>query len=187
MILNKKNKLTFKQTGYSITKLPNYYLQTWQDLRSKAKKRQEIEGMFPPSLVMLTQAEQDALGLKNVSSSSNTNSQENTEFVQLEQSNEEENFHLEMEAISEPESPPETKVFTQKKIKNNSQTKYKHSSKHSNNCVFNCDLLAVHERRKVELKEEYINFKKNYLRQKLKLMKEQTEALKVIAKELSDK
>lgn len=144
--------------------------------------------MFPPSFVMLTEAEQEALGLKNVSSSSNTKSQENTEFVQLiEQSNEEENFQLEMDAISEPESPPETKVFTQKKIKNNSQTKYKHSSKHANNCVFNCDLLAVHERRKVELKEEYINFKKNYLRQKLKLIKEQTEALKLIAKELSDK
>ncbi|XP_026319592.1 uncharacterized protein LOC113230070 [Hyposmocoma kahamanoa] len=37
-----------------------------------------------------------------------------------------------------------------------SRLQYKHSSKHSNNSVFNCDLLAVHERRKVELKEEYV-------------------------------
>lgn len=164
------------------------FFQTWQDLRSKTKKRQaEINGEVPPSVVMLTPAEQEALGLKNVSST--TSYQEATEFVPLDQDTQEE-FNDEMDGsgliYSDPESPPDVKVFTtehsERKVKKDSS---KNSDKHSNNCFFNCDLLASSEQRKMQLKEDYLNFKKDYLRQKLKLIKEQTEALKSIAKELS--
>lgn len=135
---------------------------------------------------MLTPAEQEALGLKNVSST--TSYQEATEFVPLDPDMPEE-YNNEMDSThtySEPESPPEVKVFTtepkEPKVKSSSS---KHSDKHQNNCFFNCDLLASSEQRKMQLKEDYINFKKDYLRQKLKLIKEQTEALKSIARELS--
>lgn len=139
---------------------------------------------------MLTPAEQEALGIKNVSST--TTYQETTEFVPLDQDNmQDNNFTNELESVasmSEPESPPEPKVFTRSEHKSKMKIKNsKHSSKHTDSCVFNCDLLAVHEERKIQIKEDYLNFKKDYLRQKLKLMKEQTEALKTIAKELSEK
>ncbi|RVE48037.1 hypothetical protein evm_007349 [Chilo suppressalis] len=161
---------------------------TWQDLRSKTKKRQaEINGEVPPSVIMLTPAEQEALGLKNVSST--TCYQENTEFVPLDQDTQEE-FNNEAESAptySDPESPPEIKVF--ERTKEHKEPKVKNSSsrsdKHSNTCFFNCDILASIEQRKAQLKEDFINYKKDYLKQKLKLMKEQTEALKTISKELS--
>ncbi|XP_049876423.1 uncharacterized protein LOC126374020 [Pectinophora gossypiella] len=168
------------------TKTWKQWKKTWHDLRSNTKKREKItDGSLPPSLSMLTAAEKEALGLKTTTVS---NYQETTEFIPLESENPEDNYQYVMEAqsLSEPESPPETKLFVKHrtKLKNNSS---KNDSQSSNNCSFNCDLLAAHEQRKLELKEDYINFKKDYLRQKLKLIKEQTEALKTIAKELSEK
>lgn len=161
--------------------------QTWQDLRSKYKKKVKSNGALPVSAAMLTQAEQEALGLKNVSST--TNYHETPEFVPLEQDNTMDNFNDEAESASstysEPESPPEVKVFENKKSHKTSLKNKNNSSKHSNNCYFNCDLLAASEQRKIQIKEDYLNFKKEYLKQKLKLIKEQTEALKSIAKELS--
>ncbi|KAL4714866.1 hypothetical protein ACJJTC_012538 [Scirpophaga incertulas] len=158
---------------------------TWQDLRSKTKKRQaEINGEVPPSVNMLTPAEQEALGLKNVSS---TTSYQESEFIPLDQDTQEFNNEAESAlAYSDPESPPEIKVF--ENVIDHEEPKIKSSSKgdnHSNNCFFNCDILASVEQRKTQLKEDFFNYKKDYLRQKLKLMKEQTEALKTIAKELS--
>ncbi|XP_045500595.1 myb/SANT-like DNA-binding domain-containing protein 3 [Colias croceus] len=156
---------------------------TWHDLRSKTKKRQaETNGELPLTTVMLTSAEQEALGIKT-----GEEYQESTEFVPL-TDNHDDNYHAEMSngSISEPESIPEQKVFTQDLKK--SKVKIKNgvkSSKHSNECYLNCDLLAVQEQRKIQIKEDYLNFKKDYLRQKLKLLKEQTEALKSIASELS--
>lgn len=138
---------------------------------------------------MLTAAEQEALGFKNVSST--TNYQEATEFVPLDiQLDVQDNFDNEIDptvSLSEPESVPEEKVFTrshkkEKKLKNNNK---KNDSAHSDNCVFNCDMLAVQEQRKVQIKEDYYIFKKDYLKQKLVLLKEQTEALKNIARELA--
>lgn len=129
---------------------------------------------------MLTPAEQEALGLKNVSST--TSYQETTEFVPLDQEHEQEDYSL---IYSEPESPPEVKVFTQTEPKVKKDNSKNSDNKHSNNCFFNCDLLASSEQRKMQLKEDYLNFKKDYLKQKLKLIKEQTEALKSIAKELA--
>lgn len=135
---------------------------------------------------MLTQAEQESLGLKNVSST--TNNQDTLEFIPLEQGNVQETLN-EIESTvsySDEESSSEIKALTKsidkgRKIKKNT----KHRSKHKNNCVFNCDMLAEQEQKKIQLKEDYLSFKKNYLRQKLLLMREQTEALKNIAKELS--
>ncbi|XP_028168244.1 myb/SANT-like DNA-binding domain-containing protein 3 [Ostrinia nubilalis] len=159
---------------------------TWQDLRSKTKKRQaEINGEVPSSVVMLTPAEQEALGLKNVSST--TNYQETTEFVPIIDPDMSQEYNNELDSVhsySEPESPPEAKVFEHKEPKVKSCSS-KQNDKHGNNCFFNCDLLASSEQRKMQLKEDYISFKKDYLRQKLKLIKEQTEALKSIARELS--
>nr|XP_021186060.2 myb/SANT-like DNA-binding domain-containing protein 3 [Helicoverpa armigera] len=161
---------------------------TWQDLRSKTKKRQaETNGELPNSVVMLTPAEQEALGLKNVSSTTN----QSTEFIPLEDQNDQDSFDNIVESnpsYSDAESFPEEKVFTNpdppevkmKKHKNNTKL----NSKHTTTCAFNCDMLAVQEQRKIQIKEDYLNFKKDYLRQKLKLLKEQTEALKSIAKEL---
>ncbi|XP_026756320.1 uncharacterized protein LOC113516142 [Galleria mellonella] len=159
---------------------------TWQDLRSKTKRHAEIHGEVPSSAMMLTPAEQEALGLKNVSST--TNYQETTEFVQMDQDNSVDNYKNEMESAisySEPESPPEVKVFTRSTDNKNKTKSSKRTSKHSDNCFLNCDLLATSEQRKIDLKEDYLNFKKDYLREKLKLMKEQTEALKSIARELT--
>ncbi|XP_023944987.1 myb-related transcription factor, partner of profilin [Bicyclus anynana] len=159
---------------------------TWHDLRSKTKKKQaETNGDTSFSTTTLTEAEREALGIKNMSSVDDY--QENTEFVLLSENQEDLNDAISATSLSEPGSPPETKVFVptehrKKKIKMKSS---KHSSNHSNSCYFNCDLLAVQEQRKAQVKEDYLNFKKEYLRQKLKFLKEQTEALKSIAKELS--
>ncbi|XP_075980153.1 uncharacterized protein LOC142979224 [Anticarsia gemmatalis] len=169
---------------------------TWQDLRSKTKKRHaERNGEVPSSVVLLTQAEQEALGLKDVSSTSNY--QENTEFVSsdtLEQDNIAESFNNDEDSNASysepPDTPPEEKVFTHpiEDISNMSNHKNNsRDSKHSSDCVFNCNMLAKQEQRKIQIKEDYLSFKKDYLRQKLKLLKEQTEALKTIAKELCNK
>lgn len=132
------------------------------------------------STATLSTAEQEALGIK--SSISDEYHKESTEFVPLSE-NQDFNDRMSVTSLSEPNSPPEQKVFVSerrtKKLKN------KHSLKHPDNCYFNCELIAVHEQRKVQIKEDYLNFKKDYLRQKLKILKEQTEALKSIAKELS--
>ncbi|CAH0588862.1 unnamed protein product [Chrysodeixis includens] len=157
---------------------------TWQDLRSKTKKRQaETNGELPTSVVMLTTAEQEALGLKNVTST--TTYQQSTEFIPMEENNDFDNTMESNASYSEVESVPEEKVFIHPPEEK--PTKHKNNSKNcknSNNCVFNCDMLTVQEQRKIQIKEDYLNFKKDYLRQKLVLLKEQTEALKSIAKEL---
>ncbi|XP_047992320.1 uncharacterized protein LOC125231020 [Leguminivora glycinivorella] len=167
---------------------------TWQDLRSKTKKRnlgayKQLPATAATINNYLTPEEQEALGIKDSPTKSESPPREETpEFVQLDQDILQDNsFNNDMEytaSISEPESPPETKVFTSErrkvKVKNN---KYK-SSKHSN-CYFNCDALTNMEERKLQVKEDYLKFKKEYLKQKLKLIKEQTEALKSIARELS--
>lgn len=85
-------------------------------------------------------------------------------------------------AMSEPESLPEQKVA----ISTVDLDFPKHSSRSSGSCNLSCDLLAAQERRKLEIKEDYLNFKKDYLKQKLILMKEQNDALKSIAKELTN-
>lgn len=131
-------------------------------------------------------AEKEALGLKNVSST--TSYQDTVEFVATSTEDNNLNGYNDEDAtsFSEPESPPELKVveLTQthksKKIKSS-----KSGQSHSKNCVLDCDKLVSQEQRKIEIKEDFYNFKKDYLRQKLLLMKEQTEALKGIAKELS--
>lgn len=137
----------------------------------------------------LTPTEQEARGIKDSPTKSESPQREETpEFIPLDQDIlQDHNFNNDMEytgSISEPESPPETKVFTSErrkiKVKNN---RYK-SSKHSD-CYFNCDALTSMEERKLQVKEDYLKFKKDYLKQKLKLIKEQTEALKSIARELS--
>lgn len=135
---------------------------------------------------MLTPAEQEALGLKNVSSTTN----QSTEFIPLEDHNDQDSYDMAEESnasYSDPESVLEEKVFTDPPeiTITNHQNNTKQNSKHKNtDCAFNCDMLAVQEQRKIQIKEDYLNFKKDYLRQKLKLLKEQTEALKSIAKEL---
>ncbi|KAG6450655.1 hypothetical protein O3G_MSEX006703 [Manduca sexta] len=162
---------------------------TWQDIRSKTKRRHTSDNL-PASLIMLTHAEKEALGLKNVSSTTNYQTEEETEFVTLQAEAIPETTNMnEMDSIatySDAESLPEEKVFP---TTNHKVTKLKNAikngSKCANSCFFNCDMLSVQEQRKLQLKEEYMNFKKDYLRQKLKLMKEQTEALKDIARELS--
>lgn len=163
------------------------FFQTWHDIRSKIKKKQaEPNGKLPISTIMLSAAEQDALGIKV--SSLTEEYQDTTEFVPL-SDNQNDNFKDELSeaSMSEPESLPETKVFNDTEIKS---TKLrlrgtKQSSKHTNNCFLNCDLITAQEQKKIQMKEDYLNFKKDYLKQKLKLLKEQTEALKSIAKELS--
>lgn len=160
--------------------------QTWHDIRSKTKKKQaEINGELPiSSVVLLASEEQGALDIKN--NTSNEDYHRTPEFVPL-SDNQHDIFSEEMSAyISEPESPPESKVFTHgHKTSKLELSSSKHSQKKSDNCYFNCDVLAAQEQRKIQIKEDYLNFKKDYLRQKLKLLKEQTEALKSIAKELS--
>ncbi|XP_032519253.2 uncharacterized protein LOC116771503 isoform X1 [Danaus plexippus] len=159
---------------------------SWHDIRSKTKKRQaEKNGELPLLTTMLTSAEQEALGIKNISTACNY--QESTEFVTMSETHQETfNDELSGATISEPESPPETKVFNSRPKTNKVKLKpSKHSPKHSSLCNFNCDMIAVQEQRKIQIKEDYVNFKKDYLRQKLKLLKEQTEALKSIARELS--
>ncbi|XP_061718778.1 uncharacterized protein LOC133526253 [Cydia pomonella] len=164
---------------------------TWQDLRSKTKKRNLDAYKQLPATTNndLTPTEQEARGIKDSPTKSESPQREETpEFIPLDQDIlQDHNFNNDMEytgSISEPESPPETKVFTSErrkiKVKNN---KYK-SSKHSD-CYINCDALTNMEERKLQVKEDYLKFKKDYLKQKLKLIKEQTEALKSIARELS--
>lgn len=158
---------------------------TWQDLRSKTKKRQaDTNGELPNSVVMLTPAEQEVLGLKNVSSTTN----QTPEFIPLEEHNNQDSFDNVNESTasySDADSAPEEKVFSEPpEVKTKHKNNTKQNTKHTNNCAFNCDMLAVQEQRKIQIKEDYLNFKKDYLRQKLALMKEQTEALKSIAKEL---
>lgn len=152
--------------------------QTWHDLRSKTKKRHaETNGDVSRSSLILTDAEQEALGIKSAS-----------EFTLDDDDVHQENLNdnVSIASLSEPEYLTDEKICLRKsqkstKLKNNS----KHSLKHSNKCYFNCDMIAAQEQRKLELKGDYLNFKKEYLRQKLKLLKEQTESLKTIAKELS--
>lgn len=161
--------------------------QTWHDIRSKTKKKQaETNGELPISTVILTPTEQEALDIKNTSSTEDYHG--TPEFVPM-GDNQHDIFNDEISVpfISEPESPPEAKVFNTLEHKSSKLklSSSKHNSKNSESCYFNCDILAVQEQRKIQIKEEYLNFKKDYLRQKLKLLKEQTEALKSIAKELS--
>ncbi|XP_053610992.1 uncharacterized protein LOC128675547 [Plodia interpunctella] len=159
---------------------------TWQDLRSNVRKRHaESNGDLPLSMTKLTPAEQEALGLKNVSST--TSCQESTEFVMLEQENSFD-FNNECESpisFSEPESPQEKKVFDLPKERKKIKSKTKLSVHDSNKCNFNCDNLAACEEKKLQIKEDYFNFKKEYLKQKLEIMRQQTEALQNIARELS--
>lgn len=132
---------------------------------------------------MLTPAEQEVLGLKNVSSTTN----QTPEFIPLEEHNNQDSFDNVNESTasySDADSAPEEKVFSEPpEVKTKHKNNTKQNTKHTN-CAFNCDMLAVQEQRKIQIKEDYLNFKKDYLRQKLALMKEQTEALKSIAKEL---
>lgn len=170
-------------------------MQTWQDIRSNAKKKQQVRnGEIPTSIENLTIAEREALGLKNVTST--TSYQGTVEFVAPEDTQEhmqEDSFngYNDSATYSEPGSPPEVKaqVLTHSQLNpllsKVKRIKTSKNSVHSDTCVFNCDILAVQEQRKIQIKEDYLNFKKDYLRQKLLLMKEQTEALKGIAKELA--
>ncbi|CAB3230598.1 unnamed protein product [Arctia plantaginis] len=172
---------------------------TWQDIKSKTKKRHE--NGFSRSLFNLTDAEQQAIGIKLETSTSQD--QESTEFVNsdaLDLESAQGSFIIEdesnvsyYEVLESPtvEEEVEGEKYTNK-VENNirEDQNFKENSdnvKHSNTCVFNCNLLAKHEKRKLEIKEDYINFRKDYLKQKLQLMKEQTNALKMIAKELSNK
>lgn len=159
---------------------------TWQDIRSKIKRRHSSNDL-PASLVILSQAERDALGFKNEQTSTNYQTEEETEFVTLPQDNIEENMNNEVNSVasySEVESVSEEKLFPENKIQK-LKNSLRRKTEQSNNCFFNCDVFSVQEQRKLQLKEDYINFKKDYLREKLKLMKEQTEALRDIARELS--
>lgn len=154
------------------------------------KKRQaEIDGELPPSVIMLTPAEQEALGVKNVSST--TNYSHNTEFVPLEQNNDRDSCDDAAgsnSSFSEAESAQEEKVFTEppQKMANLKNDTIK-KSKHSNSCISNCvcNIFAAQELRKIQIKEDYWKFKKDYYRQKIILIKEQNVALRSIAKSLS--
>lgn len=174
-------------------------LQTWQDIKSKTRKRQE--NGFSRKLFDLTDSEQQAIGIKLETSTSQD--QESTEFVNsdtLELECAQGSFIVEDESnVSYFEvlaSPAEVEEIEGEMFINTmegnvrEEPNYEENNdnvKHSNTCVFNCNLLAKHEKRKLELKEDYIKFRKDYLKQKLQLMKEQTDALKNIAKELSYK
>lgn len=172
---------SFKQSAFI-----NFLFQTWQDIKSKTKKRNSDVNRDLP-IVTLTPAEQEVLGIKD-SPRKSESPQPPPEFVQLDQEMmQDHNYSNDIDftgSMSEPESPPETKVFTAertKKVKHHSKL---NNSKHSD-CYFNCDALTNMEQKKLQVKEDYLKFKKDYLRQKLKLIKEQTEALKSIARELS--
>ncbi|KAJ2940419.1 hypothetical protein O0L34_g99 [Tuta absoluta] len=146
---------------------------TWQDMYSKFKKLQhERPGAVPRSVVSLTPNEQEALGFKQARlapTHRKTRSRVN-------------NIHVKNESaisLSEPEFSPDDKIFTASININNLRSSL--SSKHSQTL----DLLAEQEQRKMDLKQDFINFKKDYLRKKLKIMQEQSETLKVIARELN--
>ncbi|KPI99810.1 PREDICTED: uncharacterized protein LOC106126805 [Papilio xuthus] len=148
---------------------------TWYDLRCNTKRRQaESNGEVTTSNNFLTQAEQEALGIKNIN-----------EETQLEDMHEENLSDISAASLSEPESLPEQKVNITT-VDVNFPKKLKHSSKSSGSCNLSCDIIAAQEQRKLEIKEDYLSFKKEYLKQKLTLMKEQNEALKSIAKELTN-
>ncbi|CAK1555558.1 unnamed protein product [Leptosia nina] len=161
---------------------------TWQDMRSKYAKRRRSSNNGVPSISgLLTEEEREVLfGVKMAEEYS-----ENTEFVPL--NDNQESFHDENTSacsISEPPSPQEVKVFHTQKPKLRSDYKnkcYKNSSEPSGNCSMSCDMLVTNEQKKIKLKEDFMNFKKDYLRQKLRLLKEQTEALKSIAREICNK
>ncbi|KOB52269.1 Uncharacterized protein OBRU01_25295, partial [Operophtera brumata] len=155
----------------------NFIQKTWQDIRSNVKRKQQGRmGEIPETIAELTDTEKEALGLKNVSST--TNYQDTMEFVAPEDESTRENplnDYNDSASIDESESPPEVKV----------EVTHLKAKTHSDDCVFNCNKLAVLEQSKIQIKEDYFNFKKDYLRQKLILMKEQTEALKCIAQGLA--
>ncbi|KAI5637785.1 myb/SANT-like DNA-binding domain-containing protein [Phthorimaea operculella] len=147
---------------------------TWQDMYSKFKKlQQERPGAVPRSVLTLTTAEQEALGFKQTHSTRShrkTRSKVNDVHVKDESEI----------TLSDPEFSPDDKIFTASLNINNLRSAL--SSKHSQTL----DLLAEQEQRKLELKQDFINFKKDYLRKKLKIMQEQSETLKVIARELNE-
>lgn len=136
--------------------------------------------------MLLASTEQETLDIKNAQFDEEYH--RTPEFVPLSDS-QRDIFSEEISAdfISEPDSPPESKVFNlhEHKTSKLDLTSSRHNKKKAENCYFNCEVLAVQEQRKIQIKEDYLNFKKDYLTQKLKLLKEQTEALKSIAKELS--
>ncbi|XP_060804816.1 uncharacterized protein LOC106141941 [Amyelois transitella] len=180
---------SFRGTGNGARKTWRQWRKTWHDLRANMKKRQsEGNGELPTSVFSLTPAEQEALGIKNVSST--TNYQETTEFVTLGQDNSLElnnDVNNDLDSVgsfSEPESPPESKVFDIPRAHNKIATKDR-CSEESSRCNFNCDSLVATEQKKLQMKQDYLNFKKDYLQQKLKIMQEQADALQSIAKELS--
>ncbi|CAF4878688.1 unnamed protein product [Pieris macdunnoughi] len=164
---------------------------SWQDMRSKYFKRNSVKVNDGPSIkTLITKLEEECLS----TSKNDEDFTETTEFVMLDES--QEIYHdenLSHESISEPASPQEEKVFAIESQP--TETKSNHKSKYKNNdhdceptgCNINCDILLSNEKRKIKLKEDFINFKKDYFRQKLKLLKEQTEALKSIAKEICNK
>ncbi|XP_041982278.1 uncharacterized protein LOC121735498 [Aricia agestis] len=156
---------------------------TWHDIRSKSKKKQALTIRDQQIETTLTPAEKEALGLKSISPSFEY--EDATEYLMIPDGNHELPIEQQSTAsLSEPDSLVDSKVFEfsehkKRKVKMKNGQKSKHSD-----CAINCELLAVQEKRKIQIKEDYLTFKKDYLRQKLLLLKEQTEALKNIAKEL---
>ncbi|KPJ18616.1 hypothetical protein RR48_10560 [Papilio machaon] len=147
---------------------------TWYDLRCNTKRRRAETNGVTTSNVFLTQAEQEALGIKS-----------SNEETPLEDMHEENLSDISAASLSEPESLPEQKVNIST-VDINFPKKNKNSSKNSGSCNLSCDIIAAQEQRKLEIKEDYLSFKKEYLKQKLTLMKEQNDALKSIAKELTN-
>ncbi|XP_068617938.1 uncharacterized protein [Battus philenor] len=150
---------------------------TWQDLRSKTKKKHaETNGEFTRSSIMLTEAEQKVLGINNVGDIESLEKMHEDNFDD-DSSIEEESLPEEKIGIPVPEIDMDLPKFKKKS---------KHHSKNSDSkCNLNCEIIVLQEQKKLGLKEDYLNFKKEYLKQKLKLLKEQNDALKSIAKELS--
>ncbi|XP_050677242.1 uncharacterized protein LOC126973914 [Leptidea sinapis] len=152
---------------------------TWQDLRSKTKKRhQDSNGELPRH--NLTVPEKEVLGI-NPLSDGLKHEEASSEFISLNDNMEDSFSERSEQSINETHSPIEPKVFEI----NPSKSKTKNKSSYFAGSTFNCELLAEQEQRKIKIKEDYLNFKKDYLRQKLKLLREQTDALKSIAHELS--
>ncbi|KAJ2940418.1 hypothetical protein O0L34_g98 [Tuta absoluta] len=183
---------------------------TWQDYNCKYKDRKKKRSDIPSFVSMLSPAARELLGFQNsdslptdtyqrttefMSLDAEPTAQENTEFVTLDSNclqmidNSMEASNIDdgpesADSFSEPGSPIERKVFaTTIAAKTHKLTK----SKHLSSCAANCSKLVEQEHRNLELKEEFFNFKKDYLRKKLEFMQEQTEALKTIARELGQR
>lgn len=105
---------SFKQSAFI-----NFLFQTWQDIKSKTKKRNSDVNRDLP-IVTLTPAEQEVLGIKD-SPRKSESPQPPPEFVQLDQEMmQDHNYSNDIDftgSMSEPESPPETKVFTAERTK----------------------------------------------------------------------